>query len=182
MERGERVNALEVCPGCGAVLPALPNGPTHRYMESSPACWAAFNLLSSPEYALETTPWSALLVDAYAVHHPGQPSPQTINSVAIHLMVLHGALRRDFKPSQAFWLRQRPGRPTTQGKHTRFHWLTPPNLLEGLTVSDGVAGQTGLERSRLAEAWIREVWSLWEAAYGAQIEAWFEKYVLADKF
>jgi hypothetical protein len=27
------------CPGCGVELPAV-DGPTHRDLESSPACWA----------------------------------------------------------------------------------------------------------------------------------------------
>ena len=32
---------IERCLGCGAELPVFA-GPVHRYMESSPGCWAAY--------------------------------------------------------------------------------------------------------------------------------------------
>ena len=95
------MSQLEACVGCGAVLPAVPGGATHRYMTSSAACWSAFNELS----LLENGVFAALTVDAFAVQHPGIPSPQTTQSVAIHLMVLHGVLKRGLEPSQALWLR-----------------------------------------------------------------------------
>ncbi len=104
-------DSLEPCVGCGAVLPAIPDGPVRRYMTLSPVCWAIFNALNDPERPLEFAPFNALIVDAYAVQHPGVPSsPQAINSVAVHLMTLHGILERDFKIDQAMWLRQRPER------------------------------------------------------------------------
>jgi Family of unknown function (DUF5946) len=172
---------LEVCPGCGAALPAIPDGVTHRYMESSPACWAAFTALGTAEKPLEGMPFDAMLVDAFAVHHPGTPSDQSLQSVAIHLMVLYGVLERDFKPEQALWLRQRPGRPSRTPKHARFHWLTPPDLHSRLTASTVAAGATPLERSELAEAWIREVWDLWKRAHEDQVAVWFERFVIAER-
>lgn len=168
---------LETCVGCGAVLPSLAGGATHRYMTSSAACWAAFNELSM----LENGAFAALSVDAFAVHHPGTPSAQTINSVAIHLMVLHGVLEQRLAPSQALWLRQHPGRPSQVAKHDRFHWLTPPDLTHGITVSDVIAAATPLERGARLEQWVRAVYALWSAAHEAQIASWFERYVLAEK-
>ena len=35
------LTAFEPCPGCQAPLPAL-DGPTHRYIGASPACWAIY--------------------------------------------------------------------------------------------------------------------------------------------
>jgi Family of unknown function (DUF5946) len=172
---------LEVCPGCGAVLPAIPNGATHRYMESSPACWAAFAALGTTEKPLEGMLFDALIVDAFAVHHPGTPGDQSTQSVAIHLMVLYGVLERGFKPEQALWLRQRPGRPSRTPKHERFHWLTPPDLHSSLTVSAVAAGATPRERSELAEAWIKEVWGLWKPSHEDQIVAWFKRFVIAER-
>lgn len=171
------MSQLEVCVGCGAVLPAIPDGATHRYMTSSAACWEAFNRLSM----LEPAGFSPLAVDAFAVHHPGTASPQATQSVAIHLMVLHGVFERGFAPSQALWLRLRPGRSSQVAKHDRFHWLTPPDLTHGITVSDVIAAATPLERSALLEAWVREVYALWSAVHEAQIASWFERYVLAEK-
>lgn len=165
------MSQLETCPGCGAVLPAIEGGATHRYMTSSAACWAAFNSLSM----LENGAFSDLAVDAFALHHPGTPSPQTVQSVAIHLMVLHGIVEREFAPSQALWLRQRPGRPSRTAKHERFHWLTPPDLARGITVSNVIAGATPLEK------WVNEVYALWSAPHEAQISVWFERYILAEK-
>ncbi len=83
---------LETCPGCKAILPVLEGAAIHRYMTSSAACWATFNALNDPERPLAPAEFNNLIVDAYAVQHPGTPSDQTINSVAIHLMVLYGVL------------------------------------------------------------------------------------------
>jgi hypothetical protein len=183
-------DSLEPCVGCGAILPVIPDGPVHRYMDSSPACWAIFNALNDPEHPLEFAPFNALIVDAYAVQHPGVPSSQqAINSVAIHLMTLHGILERDFKIDQAMWLRQRPGRsslrlgrrPGSIERHSRFHWLTPPSFANCLTVAEVAAGETPHERSRIVEAWVREVWTVWSEMHGDQVAVWFEKYVISER-
>lgn len=135
------VPADQTCEGCGAVLSAH-SGPTHRYMASSPGCWAAFSALNDPHRPLAGTAFDALIVDAYAAQHPGRFSPQTINSVAIHLMVLYGVLEHGFRPEQALWLRQRPGRPSRVPRHDRFHWLTAPSFDRALTVADVSRGGT----------------------------------------
>lgn len=173
--------SLEVCEGCGGSLPLLECGATHRYMTSSAACWAAFASLNDPARPLEDAPFNALVVDAFAAQHPGAPSPQSINSVAVHLMVLYGVLERQYRPAQALWLRNRPGRPTKIHKHDRFHWLTPPSFAERLTVADIVADDTPGGRSSLAEAWVKDVWAAWAAPHGAQVTAWFEAYIVSER-
>ena len=178
----ENTVILETCVGCSTVLPLLEGGPTHRYMTSSAGCWAAFNSLNNPDRSLEPAPFNGLMVDAFAVQHPGTPSNQAVNSVAIHLMVLYGVLERNFSPEQALWLRMRPGRSSNLAKHDRFHWLNPPTFMGSLTVSDVIAGKTPLERSRLVKAWVGEVWSVWAAPHGVQVEAWFEKFVVSKRF
>jgi hypothetical protein len=173
---------LEPCIGCGAILPVL-DGPVHRYMDSSAACWAIFNALNDLEHPLEFAPFNALIVDAYASQHPGVPSsPQAINSVAIHLMTLHGILERGFKIDQAIWLRQRPGRPGSIERHSRFHWLAPPSFANCLTVANVAAGATPHERSRIVEAWVRDVWRVWSELHGAQVAIWFEQFVISERF
>ncbi len=76
---------LAVCPGCGSQLPAI-DGPTHAYMLSSPACWAAFNTVMEREYSNpELMTVHRLSVDAWAVQHPGDGSRRAVQSVGLHL-------------------------------------------------------------------------------------------------
>src|SRR3954469_23922077 len=80
---------LVPCMGCGGFFPDM-EGPGHRYMESSPGCWAAYGEVLAREYG-NPAPHAQthrLGVDAYAVQHPGQPLPQSIQSVAVHLIRL----------------------------------------------------------------------------------------------
>ncbi len=175
------MTTLETCPGCQAVLPKIENGAIHRYMTSSAGCWAIFNSLNDPDRPLAPSTFNNLIVDAYAVQHPGTPSDQTINSVAIHAMVLYGILERGFKPEQALWLRQRPGRIKSTEKHSRFHWLTPPAFASSLNVTDVANCKTPLERSELLERWIKDVWSRWSEEHGEQIGIWFERFVISER-
>jgi hypothetical protein len=165
---------LEPCAGCGGLFPAIPNGAVHRYLDSSAACWAAFNALEYP-----ITPFSALIVDAYAVQHPGVPSNQTINSAAIHLMVLYGVFERGYKPEQALWLRTHPGRASRMPKHERFDWLSPPSFAPCLTIADVIAAEN---QSQILETWIKSVWEAWAVPHQNQVAVWFEKYVLSEQF
>ena len=73
------------CIGCGALVPQQ-DGPTHRYMESSPGCWAIYCEVLAQEYSdIAFATAHRLTVDAYAVQHPGTPSPQSIQSIGVHL-------------------------------------------------------------------------------------------------
>ena len=84
----------DACPGCGMRHAPL-DGPTHRYIGASPACWALFAPLTvgdvpdaalladtrvPPEIAVPSSradpTLGVLLVDAYAAQHAGVPSPQ----------------------------------------------------------------------------------------------------------
>ncbi len=73
------------CFSCGALAPDI-DGPVHRYMDSSPGCWALFGEVLAREYSdYNYASHHRLTVDAYAVQHPGKPSPPSIGSVAVHL-------------------------------------------------------------------------------------------------
>ena len=68
----------EICSGCGIALPAV-TGPVHRYMVSSPACWAAYGAVLAREYGNpKYARLRRLTVDTYAVQHPGTESQQSI--------------------------------------------------------------------------------------------------------
>jgi len=61
---GQILSGLEnvaKCPGCGGTFPLL-GGPVHRYMESSPGCWAAYGVVLAREY-------SDPACQAWSTHH-----------------------------------------------------------------------------------------------------------------
>ena len=100
-------DSFESCPNCRALLEPF-DGPTHRYLGASAACWALYSALNVGEPPVTSTPYNALMVDAYAAQHYGEPSPQAIQSVAVHLLALYGVLEQGQSVEQAIWLRTRP--------------------------------------------------------------------------
>ena len=67
-----------ICPGCGARVRDF-DGATHAYIGAVAGCWELFGEVLAREY--EQPAYFAvhhLTVDAYAVQHPGTPSPRTI--------------------------------------------------------------------------------------------------------
>jgi hypothetical protein len=158
------------CPGCGAVLPVF-DGPTHPYMESSPACWSTYTEVLAREYSNP-----ALLagihrttVDTYAVQHPGKPSSQSIQSVAVHLMSLCLMLERDAPP--AFATEAIRAAVARKGD---FVWLKPPASLGPITVVD-VAGTSGAAAHEGAvRAWSQSAWEAW-APHHAEVRAWIDR-------
>jgi hypothetical protein len=169
--------SLTSCPGCGVLLPPL-DGPTHRYIGASPACWAISAALGVGEPEVAPSPLRALLVDAYAAQHPGVPSDQATQSVAVHLITLYGVLVRGHAPGDAVALRTRPLREQTGPKHGRFRWLTPPDLRATVNVAQIAAAPTPAARGALVDDCARSVWAAWAAGYEATIAAWYERYVL----
>jgi len=171
---------LEPCPGCGALLPPN-NGPTHRYLGASAACWALYSALTGAgEPPLAANPLKVLLVDAYAAQHPGTPSDQATQSVAVHLLALYGVLVRRMPPEKALWIRQRAVRLQGQPKHNRFVWLTPPSFSGSLTIADIVEAPTPSARSERVVAYIHCVWEIWATDHTGTIARWYDLFVEGD--
>lgn len=171
-----KTTALETCPGCLAHLPAI-GGPTHRYIGASGACWDLFAGLSNGgEPPLAPGPLNGLLVDAYAVQHPGVPSDQSIQSVAVHLLALYGILDKELSPELALTIRLKAVNERTP-KHGRFHWLIPPDFSGSITVADIAAQPTPAARTELLQRYIQEVWARWAALHRDTIINWFEQHV-----
>src|SRR5450759_4052888 len=103
---------IERCVGCGADFEVV-TGPIHRYMTSAPGCWARYGeLLGSLSIQPRLQAARQMCVDAYAVQHPGTPSPQAIQSVAVHLLNMHEYL-----------VLGRPVTPPRLARHKgAFHW------------------------------------------------------------
>jgi hypothetical protein len=98
-------------------------------MESSPACWAKYGDLLAREY--ENPEYMAahrLTVDAYAVQHPGRPSAQSIQSVAVHLISLHAVLELSLNQREATALLK------VCADKGRFEWLAPPTSMYRMDV------------------------------------------------
>lgn len=158
--------ALSKCPGCGGLFEDI-EGPTHRYLEASPGCWAAYGELLAREYS-DAAYYGVhrLTVDAYAVQHPGHPSPQSIQSVAVHLISLCLVLERGVDVQRATQAMQ----AAIKGK-SRFTWLTPPASLGAVTVAD-VRAATGIEEHRKqVQAWGASAWAAW-SPHHATIRSW----------
>ena len=166
----------------------------HPYIGASPSCWALQSALligetedtdlsrhvpRSPELspgvakALSSI-GTGVMVDAYAAQHPGVPSPQAIQSVAVHVLTLHGVIERGVASENAMWVRRRPLR--WKGI---FWWLEPPDLRRTVTVAD-VAIASPTHRSSMAATFSGSVYDAWAAAYRDVISEWYDRYVLGD--
>ena len=159
---------VEICPGCAVELPPH-DGPVHRYMESSPSCWAAYGEVLAREFSdYRYMAVHRLTVDTYAVQHPGQPSPQSIQSVSIHLMALHLIFEQGWKFEGV------PPFLSKAANRFTFAWLDPPADLGSLTVSHVLAAESSEEHGQRVEAWSRSVWDAW-APHHPQIRTWAEE-------
>lgn len=153
------------CPGCGVQLPAT-DGPVHRYMESSPACWAKYGDLLAREYGNpEYMAAHRLTVDTYAVQHPGTPSPQAVQSVAVHLVSLHCVLERGMTQREATAFLK------VCADKGRFEWLTPPTSTHDLTVLHPLAATSAAAHEAAVGEWALAAWESWKPHH-RQIRAW----------
>lgn len=156
------------CPGCGAVLPSI-DGPTHGYMESSPACWSAYAEVLAREYGnrglFERV--HRLTVDAYAAQHPGRPSSRSIQSVAGHLISLCAVLENGASNEVATQVIR--GAVRVKG---RFAWLQPPRSMGPVTVVDVWRTRDPAEHERGVRIWASSVWAAW-SPHHATVRQWF---------
>ena len=156
--------ALSKCPGCGGLFEDI-EGPTHRYLESSPGCWAAYGEVLAREYQdPEYFAVHKFTVDAYAVQHPGHPSPQTIQSVAGHLIRLCLMLERNISTERA-------NNAIKAAVEKTYIWLEPPASMGSLTVVEVHGAGNPDEHRRLVRAWAASAWAAWSAQH-AIIRSW----------
>jgi hypothetical protein len=159
---------LVTCPGCGGLFPEI-DGPTHRYMESSPGCWAAFGAVLAREYSDPTYfEIHRLTVDAYAVQHPGHPSRQSIQSVGLHLIRLCLHFEQKLPPAKA----NEAIKAAARVKHI-FTWLEPPPSLGSLTVADVVGQDTAETHKPTVRAWAMSAWQAWSMQHNI-IRQWLK--------
>jgi hypothetical protein len=154
------------CFSCGALVPDI-EGPTHKYILSSPGCWAVYGMILARDYSeFNYPPVHRLVVDAYAVQHPGKPLRQAIQSVAVHLIGLYLSIEKGMESKK---VTQALGRATQFSEN--FVWLEPPKTIGLLTVADVVKSKTLQEYDGLGREWARSAWEAW-SIHHAQIKKW----------
>jgi len=154
-----------ICPGCGLVLSDL-GGPTHEYMESSPACWAMYGEVLAREYSDVTyRAVHHLTVDTYAVQHPGRYSSQSIQSVAAHLISLYLVLELGYSSTRA------RAALVSAIELGEFEWLEPPRSRGELTVAHVANVANAVEHIERVHEWAVSTWAAWREHH-AQVKEW----------
>jgi len=158
---------ISTCCGCGSVL-ADTSGQAHPYVASSPACWAAYGELLSRSYEdAERRRVHQMLVDAYAVQHPGVPGRRSAQSVGLHLMTLCLFLERDIDPREGPRLHQQMIEANV------FSWLTPPPSRGSITVLDVLATTGAAGHVTATRMWARSAWDAW-CAHHETVRHWLD--------
>jgi len=184
---------LSPCPGCGALFPPY-DGPKHRYVGASAGCWALFtwDVMSTgrdttglvtqsriPESSIhipvlnDTPLLDAVFGDAYGVQHHGDDSPQAIQSVALHLLNIHGIISG--KTTRPRW-------PIKRAIRTRgvFRKLKPPVPGSALTIRHLFPGG-GVDSPVTRSQYVTSVYETWMALHRSIVEDWYEQYVVSDQ-
>ncbi|MCL4530109.1 MAG: DUF5946 family protein [Chloroflexi bacterium] len=157
---------LTNCFSCGAMVPNM-DGPTHRYMLSSPGCWSVYGVLLARDYGEYNYPTVyRLSVDAYTVQHPGRPNRQAIQSVAVHLIALYYLLEKGLPEAQVIRTRSRAAQFSDQ-----FFWLEPPTSMGPITIVNAADAEGLEEYQRVAREWAKSAWEAWRAHHD-QIRKW----------
>ena len=162
----------EVCPGCQASLEPV-EGPTHRYIGASPACWQIYTTLLAGGYAVTgASMYWDLLVDAYAAQHPGEDSAQARQSVAVHLVTMWAVLRGGADIEKAIDIRVRV---VSIGKKTGgFEWLEPAPSSYPLTVA-GLVSTAPVDGTSI-DLLVGGVLGSWSERHQPTIKGWHDLY------
>jgi hypothetical protein len=165
---------LRPCSECGVPVPDVA-GLTHRYTGASPDCWAIFGEVTEREYGdYRYARVHQLTVDAYCVQHPGVPSPQTIQSVAVHLIGFYLRLEHGLRPERVAAACQR----AASGKR-RFVWLEPLASLGEIVVSYVRDAQDPAEHEERVREWARSAWVAW-SPHHETVRRWAAGQALGD--
>ncbi len=164
--RGGRADLMR-CFGCGGLFPDI-EGTTHRYIASSTGFWAAYGEVLARQYTDANYEGAGqLTIDAYAVQHPGRPSAQSIQSVALHLISLCLLLERGVELGTAT-----EGISAAAKDKRRFAWLAPPETMGPITVANVHAARTAAEHVAIVRSWASSAWSAWAAHHVTVRDGW----------
>ena len=158
------------CPGCGVVLPDIPDGPTRAYMVSSTGCWAAFGELLAREFGDPASfAVHRLTVDTYAVQHPGGDARRQRQSVAVHLIGLCQTLELRIPPRLLLDVTRR-----LTASPLEWPYLEPPASY-ALTVTHARDAGDAEAYVRLVTEWADATWQAWSAHHGL-VRRWADEW------
>jgi hypothetical protein len=158
----DAVLSVIACVGCHGIVPDI-DGPIHRYMTAAPGCWRAYTHLLGG--GLPPSPDIGLVVDAYAVTHPGVPGPQSTPSVWVHLLTLCFVRERRWPVERAIQLR-RFGADSFSG----WPWLQPPDTMGDVAAIDlwhALEARDGTRAIELTGLWVAGAWEAWRPHHQA---------------
>lgn len=156
---------MSTCPGCRAELAEL-DGPAHRYIGASPACWGIYTRVLAGR--TPDSRWGLLLADAYAAQHPGGSSPQATQSVAVHLVTLAAVLLHGHAPSRSVALRRAA---VEVGRRSGgYPTLRPVPSRWPVTVAELARSPTADVVDRMVEG----VLDQWRVIHDDQVGAWYD--------
>ncbi|PCI74076.1 MAG: hypothetical protein COB20_15520 [SAR86 cluster bacterium] len=153
---------IEACIGCGIETDKI-DGAVHKYLKSSPGCWAKFGEILSKEYGdYEYMSVHGLTVDAYALQHPGTQGPQTLSSANVHLASLYSYFELGKPMSELSNIKQEII------KHkSSLVWLEPPKSITEVTVADILDSGTALQHCDNVKKWAAYVYEEWKFHHSA---------------
>ncbi|KGE70833.1 DUF5946 family protein [Spirochaeta lutea] len=147
----------QTCPFCGLQSDVI-QGPTHRYLVSTPGCWKVYGDVLAREYEdFRFFRLHDLTVDAYALQHPGEPSDQTIRSAVIHLTSLYAYFEEGVPAAKLSRVKQLAARFKSE-----FTWLDPPETLSGLNCATLLSCEDPGEYETRLIAWADFVYTRWQ--------------------
>jgi len=154
------------CVGCQAEFAEI-DGPTHEYMLSSPACWAAYGEVLAREYSdYRLMQQHSLTVDTYAVQHPGVNVPAARRSVRAHLSRLYLLLEGGWSME-----RMNPAMLLITAFKGRCDWLEPPPMMGTMSVFEVLQAASNEEHQHRARTWAESVWNAW-AVHHDTVRRW----------
>lgn len=154
------------CFSCGGEYPKI-DGPVHRYMVSSPGCWATYGEVLAREYGHPSYfEIHRLTVDSYAVQHPGSTDRQSIQSVGVHLIRLCLFLEHGLSAERA----NEAMLEVAKYKRT-FTWLKPPVSMGAVTAADVFKAGSVEEHKSIVRTWAEHSWNAWSMHHNT-IRSW----------
>ena len=154
------------CFSCGGMYPDI-EGPVHRYMTSTPGCWAIYGEVLAQEYSNPAYfKIHRLTVDAYAVQHPGSMDRQSIQSIGVHLIRLCLFLENGLTAENA-----NDAMLTAAKLKHNFTWLKPPASLGEITAANVAKAQNVDEHKTLVKDWARSAYDAWSMHHDT-IRSW----------
>lgn len=152
------------CFSCHAPV-ADEDGPTHPYMESAPGCWKLYGEVLARQHATgrDASATNQIIVDTYAVQHPGRPGRKAIQSVNIHLISLYCQLEQGLAGPQAVELIRR----TVENEATKkaLVWLEPPDFTGTGNVAEVVRAEARQTYVAAVQRWGNSVWEAWKSKH-----------------